>query len=163
MRPPRVVQTVVLRELQMSDDGKRVVALDLGKSRVGVAISDDLGLLAHPRAALDGRKRPALLAKLKRLVEIEGVGRFLVGLPLDMSGELGVAAHRAVRFCQLLADACGVEVELVDERLSTVQAERALRAAGTRGGALEGKIDGAAAAILLQHWLDQRRMRARGL
>ncbi|HHH11006.1 MAG TPA: Holliday junction resolvase RuvX [Sorangium sp.] len=149
----------------MSDAAKRqrVVALDLGKSRVGVAISDELGLLAHPRTALDGRNRSALLAALKRLVRVDGVGRFLVGLPLNMSGELGTAAHRAARFCQLLADATGVEVELVDERLSTVQAERALRAAGTRGGDMQGKVDGAAAAILLQHWLDQRRRHERGL
>ncbi len=142
----------------MSDDSdKRVVAIDLGKARVGVAISDDLGLLAHPRPALDGRKRGKLLASFKRMVEQDDVGRFLVGLPLNMSGQAGTAAQRAVRFCQLLADTTGVEVELVDERLSTVQAERALRAAGSRGSEIQGKVDGAAAAILLQHWLDQRR------
>ena len=142
---------------------KRVVALDLGKSRVGVAISDELGLLAHPRRALDGKKRKALLQTLAAMVTEDDVGRFLVGLPLDMSGELGTAAHRAVRFCQQLADATGVEVELIDERLSTVQAERALRDGGTRSRAMQDKVDGAAAAILLQHWLDQRRARERGM
>ena len=103
---------------------ERVAAIDLGKARVGLAVSDDLGMMAHPRPPLDGRKRRALLDALTSLAEEEGIVRFLVGLPLSMSGREGVAAQRAMRFCQQLADATGVAVELVDERLTTVQGAR---------------------------------------
>lgn len=133
----------------------RVAAIDLGKARVGLAVSDELRMLAHPRPALDGSSQKAVVSALATLAKEEGLVRFLVGLPLAMSGEEGVAARRAARFCQKLADATGVEVELVDERLTTVQADRALREAGHRDR--KARIDGAAAALILQHWLDARR------
>ena len=133
----------------------RVAAIDLGKARVGLAVSDELGLLAHPRPALDGTSLKALVEELAKTAAAEGIVRFLVGLPLAMSGDEGVAARRARRFCQKLANATGLEVELVDERLSTVQAGRALREAG--GKERQARIDGAAAAVILQHWLDARR------
>lgn len=138
----------------------RVAAIDLGKARVGLAVSDDLRLLAHPRPALEGRSLKRLVAQLARLAEEESIERFLVGLPLSMSGEAGVAAQRAMRFCQKLADRTGREVELVDERLTTVQASRALEEAGVAKGARQAHIDGAAAAIMLQRWLDERRPQA---
>jgi putative Holliday junction resolvase len=151
----------------MDDDGdsptsvppavRRVVALDLGKARVGVAMSDDLGLLAHPRPAFSGRDQPKLLASLRKLAHDEGVDLFVVGLPLSMSGRAGVVAERAVRFCEKLAKQTAVEVELVDERLTTVQAERALIEAGYRRDTRKTKIDSAAAALMLQQWLDARR------
>jgi putative Holliday junction resolvase len=132
----------------------RVAAIDLGRVRVGIAVSDELGKMAHTRPALDGRNRPALIAALARLAKDEGVTRFLVGLPLDMSGRAGIAANRAARFCQQLANAAGVDVEMVDERLSSVQAERELSALGARREAISAKVDGVAAAIILQQWLD---------
>ena len=135
----------------------RVVALDLGKARVGVAVSDELGILAHPRPALSGRDQSKLLKSLVSLVKEEGVQRFVVGFPLSMSGEVRLVAQRAARFCQKLAQQTGVEVELIDERLTTVQAERALRAAGHRREARKAKVDSAAAAVMLQQWLDARR------
>lgn len=133
----------------------RVAAIDLGKARVGLAVSDELRLLAHPRPALDGKSLNALVSALAAIAAEEGIVRFLVGLPLAMSGEEGVAARRARRFCQKLANATGVEIELVDERLSTVQASRALREAGGRRH--QERIDGAAAAVVLQQWLDRHR------
>jgi putative Holliday junction resolvase len=147
----------------------RVAAVDLGDARVGVAISDELGLLAHPRPALDGRSRKPLLQALCELAREEGVTRFLVGLPLDMSGAHGPRARKATEFAQALADASRIEVELVDERLTTVEAARQLRDSGAhvrerashrRGGksaARAGKIDTAAATVMLQAWLDGRR------
>ena len=132
----------------------RVCAVDLGKARVGVAVSDELGALAHPRPALDGGNRKALLAALTKLVETEGVERFLVGLPIEMAGGLGAAAERAHRFASALAEATGREVELVDERLTTVEASRRLSEAGTRKKKQQAAIDSASAAVLLQAWLD---------
>src|SRR4051794_20308727 len=108
----------------------RVAAIDLGKARVGVAVSDELGLLAHTRPFLDGRSRRPLLAALGTLAREDGITRFLVGLPLEMTGEHGPAARRALAFAQELADATGVEVEMIDERLSTVEASRRLTDGG---------------------------------
>lgn len=130
----------------------RIVAIDLGKARVGIAVSDDLDMLAHPRPALDGRNHKVLLTSLKQMAEDEGVGRFLVGLPLKLDGSESPASRRVLRFCQALADTTGVEVELVDERLTSVQAQRRLREGGV--SEVQSHIDGAAAAILLQQWLD---------
>jgi putative Holliday junction resolvase len=135
----------------------RVVALDLGKARVGVAISDELGLLAHPRPALDGRDRKTLLATLVEMAKDEGVTRFLVGLPLSMSGEHGIKAAQAEAFAAELARAAGVPVELLDERWTTVQAARQLRDSGVDARAGKARIDGVAAAVMLQSWLDARR------
>jgi putative Holliday junction resolvase len=134
-----------------------VAAIDLGRTRVGIAVSDELGKLAHPRKPLSGKSRAALLASLRELAEHEGVGRFVVGLPLTLGGEPGTAARRAMRFCQQLADTTGVEVELVDERLTSVQAQRELFEGGASGARARQRIDGVAAAILLQQWLDARR------
>jgi putative Holliday junction resolvase len=135
----------------------KVAAIDLGKARVGVAVTDELGLMAHARPFLDGRSRRALLRALGDLAKEEGIERFLVGLPLEMSGGEGPAARRALAFAQELADATGVEVEMIDERLSTVAAGRLLHDGGVKSREQKGKIDGAAAALLLQSWLDRKR------
>ena len=136
---------------------KKTVALDLGAARVGVAISDELGLYAHPRGRLDGKKRPELLASLAELAREENVGRFVIGLPLDMKGGEGDAARKARGIAQQIADATGCEIHLWDERLSTVQARRALAASDVHGQKAKDRIDEASAVTLLQAWLDGRR------
>ncbi len=133
-----------------------MAAIDLGKARVGVAVSDELGLCAHPRPALDGGNRRVVLEALTALVREEGVKRFLVGMPLELDGREGPAARKALAFAQALADAAGVEVEMVDERLSTVEASRRLREGGVSARRAKPRVDGAAAAVLLQSWLDRR-------
>jgi putative holliday junction resolvase len=135
----------------------RVAAIDLGKARVGVAISDDLGLFAHPRAPLSGKNPKALLGELGRMARAEAIDRFLVGFPLDQKGAEGPAAQRARAFAQKLSDATGRLVELVDERLTTVQAARRLRDGGVSAKQGKGRIDGEAAAVILQMWLDRER------
>jgi putative Holliday junction resolvase len=129
--------------------------------RVGVAIDDELGLLAHPRGTLDGRNEKSLLAALRDLAENENVERFVVGWPLLMSGGEGTAARRARALAQRIADATGRTVELWDERLTTVQAQRALAASELRGKKARERIDAAAACALLQSWLDARKSRQR--
>jgi putative Holliday junction resolvase len=140
----------------------RTCALDLGRVRVGVAIDDELGAMAHPRGTLDGTNRKALLASLKALADDENVVRFVVGLPLDMSGSEGLAARGAREMAQHVANATGREVELWDERLTTVQAQRALAASEVRGKKARQRIDEAAACAILQAWLDARAERRRG-
>ncbi len=137
----------------------RTVALDLGKARVGVAIDDELGSMAHPRGALDARDRKALLAALKTLADEEDVARFVVGLPLDMTGGEGIPAREARAMAKVIADATGRPVELWDERLTTVQAQRSLAASEVRGRKARARIDEAAACAILQSWLDARRSR----
>ena len=139
----------------------RTLALDYGAARCGLAIDDELGKLAHPRPNLDARDRKALVASLVALAKEVGAARFVLGLPLEMSGKEGRAAHRVRVFAQQLADATGLEVELWDERLSTVEASRALRAAGHDARAQKKTIDAAAATTILQSWLDARRIRRR--
>lgn len=137
----------------------RTCALDLGKARVGVAIDDELGVLAHPRGALPARDRKALLAALRALAAEEDVARFVVGLPLDMKGGEGDAAREARVMAQAIANATGRQVELWDERLTTVQAQRQLQASGVKGHKARAQIDAAAACAILQAWLDRRATR----
>jgi putative Holliday junction resolvase len=134
----------------------KVAAIDLGKARVGVAVTDELGLMAHARPFLDGKHRKPLLRALAELAREEAIERFLVGLPLEMNGGEGPAARRALAFAQELADATGVEVEMIDERLSTVAATRLLHDGGVPARRQKGRVDGAAAALLLQSWLDRQ-------
>jgi len=122
-----------------------------------VAIDDELGMMAHPRGTLDPRDRKALLAELRRLADEHGIARFIVGLPLRLSGREGPEARDARTMAQLIADATGREVELWDERLTTVQAQRSLRDSEVRGKRAKSRIDEAAACAILQSWLDRRR------
>jgi len=135
----------------------RPAAIDLGAARVGLAIADELGWLAHPRPFLDGKNRKSLLQELRRFAEREGVGRFLVGLPKNLDGSEGPSARRARQFARELAEATGRPVELVDERLSTVEAQARLHEQGLDTRRSRTRIDSAAAAILLQSYLDARR------
>jgi putative Holliday junction resolvase len=127
--------------------------------RVGVAIDDELGMMAHPRGTLDARDAKALLERLRALADEQNVVRFVVGLPLDMRGGEGAAAAQARAMAQRIADATGRAVELWDERLTTVQASRALAASEVRGKKARARVDEAAACAILQSWLDARASR----
>jgi putative Holliday junction resolvase len=141
----------------VSPHSRRTCALDLGTVRVGVAVDDDLGLLAHPRGTLDARDDRALLAALRSFADEQDVVRFVVGLPLDMRGSEGAAARKARAMAQRIADATGRPVELWDERLTTVQAKRALAASQLRGRKARDRVDEAAACAILQSWLEAGR------
>jgi putative Holliday junction resolvase len=137
----------------------RTIGLDLGGMRCGVAIDDELGHLAHPRPNLAAKDRKALVVELAAYAKEEGARRFVIGLPLEMSGEEGRAAERVRTFAQHLADASGLEVVLWDERLSTVEASGALRRAGLDAREQKTVIDAAAAVTILQSYLDARKKR----
>jgi putative Holliday junction resolvase len=144
----------------------RTCALDVGEARVGVAIDDELGVLAHPRGVLARRPEPTLFAALAALASDEHLARFVLGFPLDMKGGEGDAARKMRAFGQRLADATGLPVELWDERLSTVAARRALIAAGLHertkkksGRSVRAHVDEASAVTILQSWLDARKQR----
>jgi len=123
---------------------------------VGVAIDDELQSMAHPRGVLDGRDQKALLVSLRTLADDQKIVRFIVGLPLDMKGGEGEPARKARALAQRIADATGREVELWDERLTTVQARRSLAASEVHGKRAKALIDEASACTILQAWLDRR-------
>lgn len=136
--------------------GERVLALDFGTRRVGVAVSDPLGISAQPHSVLDGTD-PGLMAVIARLAAEVGAGRVVVGLPVSLDGSEGPAAATVRRFAGEVAEATGLPVELLDERFTTVSAERALVEAGLPGRRRRQVRDRVAAAILLQSYLDGAR------
>jgi len=136
----------------------RAAAIDLGKVRVGLAVADELGLMAHPRPYLDGRDPRRVVSQLCRLAEEEGITVFVVGLPRSLNGKEGLPAQRARRFADALKARTRAEVEMMDEWLSTREAHARLRDSGTTSREARERVDSAAAAVLLQSWLDGRRM-----
>ena len=143
----------------MTEEPGRVAALDYGMARIGVAISDELGLLAHPRPFVTARPPARALAEILRFTRQEGVRRLLVGLPRNLNGTEGIAARRVRAFVASLSEKTKIPIEFVDERLSTVEAQARLHAAGHTERSSRTRIDSASAAILLQSWLDGRSRR----
>lgn len=130
----------------------RILAVDYGRRRIGLAISDGLGLSGHPLPTLERRNRRADLARLRDIVKQNGVGVILVGLPLHLSGKSSQMATEATRFAARLQKELGVPVELRDERLTSWEAERMAADPGLRKNP---DIDSLAAAILLREYLDE--------
>ncbi len=140
-----------------------MVGIDLGERRIGVAVSDRSGTLASPWCTIE-RSGDAAADRLALADVVQEVGaeRVVVGLPLSLDGRHGPAARAAeaeVGALEELLAARGVAVEAFDERFTTVSAAQALAAAGHRGPRRRKVIDKAAAAVLLQAWLDSRRTR----
>jgi putative Holliday junction resolvase len=141
----------------------RALGIDLGSRRIGVAVSDPTGLLASPHEVVQrSGDRAADHRTLVGLAEELGVERIVVGLPLSLDGSVGPAAQGVLDEVAELAATTRVPVETYDERLTTVTAERALREQGVRGRDRRKVVDKAAAAVLLQAWLDGRPRPAAG-
>lgn len=132
----------------------RLLALDPGEARTGVAISDALGLYAHPRPAIRSRSVQDVAREVARLVEAEAVSEVVVGLPLTLGGARGYQAESVRPLLEALRSALSVPVREVDERLSSAQAAAA---APKLAGRRDGSLDSASAAIVLQSVLDARR------
>lgn len=137
----------------------RILALDYGTKRIGVAVSDEGGRLARPVRVLPARGRFPDLAPLDPLVRELAPGEIVVGLPVRSDGSPGTLAAEVTRFAERVARRFGVPVVLRDEQLTTVEAAERLRASGARPRKREALIDAAAAAVLLQAYLDGGRVR----
>jgi putative holliday junction resolvase len=138
----------------------RVLALDLGTKRIGVAVSDLSGTIATPRTVLarsGSVKRDHLV--IQKLVAEEEAELVIVGLPLNMNGTYGPAAKGAVAEAAELASVVGVPVETFDERMTTVSADRVLKEANVTARNRRKVVDKIAAAVILQAWLDQQAFR----
>ena len=131
-----------------------ILGLDLGRVRIGAAISDELQLLAHPLETIPADKRaPARIAEIAREKNIDHV---VVGIPRQMNGQIGAAATEALLFMEKLREILPCAVVTWDERLTTVAAHRALREAGKKTRATRDYVDQVAAQMILQGYLDRR-------
>ena len=136
----------------------RVLGLDLGSKRIGIAVSDRSGTIASPLQVLARSGSPAQdHRRIAALVADEEAEALVVGLPLSLSGGLGPAAKGAIAEARALATVVGVPVLTHDERLTTVSADRALIEAGIGAQARRKHVDKVAAAVMLQAWLDAGR------
>jgi len=135
----------------------RTLALDYGDRRIGIALSDELGLVARPLMTLTRSSWPADLGKLKTLIHEHEVRRIVIGMPLDMDGGRGARARLTETFIEKIRAATRLPVIAWDERLTTVQAERILISGDVSRARRRTVIDQVAAVILLQSWLDAQR------
>ncbi|MBI2886256.1 MAG: Holliday junction resolvase RuvX [Chloroflexi bacterium] len=135
----------------------RILALDVGEKRIGVAVSDPTETIAGTLTVLQRSKLAADLAAIARLVEAEAAEEVLVGLPITLEGEIGPQAQATLAFVEALRTALAAPVRTWDERFTTAQAQEILRSLGVRGKRQRRRIDATAAAVLLQGYLDSRR------
>src|SRR5690606_11801285 len=137
----------------------RWLGLDLGEKRIGLAVSDEEARIAFPAGFLVRQGRRRDLEALGALIRERGIGGAVVGLPLHMDGRRGPEAEAAERFARALAAAASIPVELLDERWTSVAAERALAETGRRVAQRRGRgeVDAIAATLLLSTWLERLR------
>jgi putative Holliday junction resolvase len=131
-----------------------ILGLDLGRARIGAAISDELQLLAHPLETIPADKHaPARIAEIAREKNIDHI---VVGIPRQMNGQIGAAATEALEFVEKLRGILPCTIVTWDERLTTIAAHRALREAGKKTRATRDYVDQVAAQMILQGYLDRR-------
>ena len=132
----------------------RILGLDIGTRRIGVALSDGSEMIASPLTMIEAHPRDKAIKAIAELVEEHGVGKLVIGLPLELSGDAGRAVRRTRRFVTKLQKSIDLPVEEWDERMSSVAAERALLEGDVSRAGRKEKIDMVAAAIILQNYLD---------
>jgi len=141
----------------MSSEPGRIMALDVGGRRIGVALSDTTRVLASPLTTLRAEPRDRVIAQIAALVARHEVAEVVVGLPLTLSGEVGPQAQTVQMFADELRRALDVPLHLFDERLTSVAAERMMIDMGVKPERRKARIDEVAASIILQDFLETRR------
>ena len=137
---------------------KRALGIDHGEARIGLAISDELGMLAHPLETVHAQEVADPVQHIAGIVARDQIGIVILGLPRNMNGTYGPAAEHVRAFAELLRAAIPCEVKLWDERLTSVAAQRALHEAGRTVKNSRDVIDQVAAQMILQGWLDSQAM-----
>lgn len=135
---------------------RKILAVDWGRVRLGLAVSDDLGIAAHGLASLSRTGEVQDVEAIRTYTRELGVEAIVVGLPRNMDGSLGPSAQAAQAFARILNERLGVPVHLWDERLTTLAAERTLVGAGMRRRARRAVVDQVAATMILQGFLDRQ-------
>ena len=139
-----------------------VLALDYGTRRIGIAVSDEAAQFAFPVGFLACRGRERDLAALRELIAERSIRRVVVGLPIHMDGRRGETALAAEKFANAIAEMTGLPVEMLDERWTTREAERALRESRRGRKKRRGAVDSAAATLLLRTYLERARNAPQG-
>ena len=140
----------------------KILGLDMGSKRIGLAVSDEDETFAFPRGKLDRKGRDQDVAALVELCDEESIEGVVSGVPLHMSGRQSKGAEAARNFAAALQERLSFPVETLDERLTTVEAERTLQASGRRAKDQREVIDSVAASIILSTYLELRRNRHLG-
>jgi len=133
----------------------RALGIDLGEARIGLAISDELGMLAHPLETVRVRETPDVISHIAGIVTRDDVNVIVVGLPRNMDGSYGPAAEKARAFAEKLRAKTNAEITFWDERLTSVAAQRALHEAGRNTKKSRPVLDQVAAQLILQGYLDR--------
>ena len=134
----------------------RILAIDHGTKRIGIAVSDETATLAQPLEFILAEPFTDFLKRLKELIREKQVEQILIGMPRNMDGSYGPAALKVQEFVAVLKDTIGIPIKTWDERLTSSQANRMLIQANVRRDQRKQRVDAAAAAILLQSYLDSR-------
>ncbi len=135
---------------------QRVLGVDFGQARIGVAISDELGMLAHPLETIPAGRLEQAARRIAQIAQEKDVEHVVLGLPRHMSGATGVAAEHVTTFADKLRPLLKCDIILWDERLTTTAANRALRDAGQKTKHTRGIVDQVAAQMILQGYLDSK-------
>ena len=138
----------------------RIMAIDYGDARTGVALSDPTGFLAGQTFLIKSRKQEVVLEELAALVQRQAAQELVMGYPRNMDGTLGPRAEKYAAFARRLEEATGLPVALWDERRTTVDAHRILGEQGVRAKNRKDKIDSVAATLILEGYLDWKRLQA---
>jgi putative Holliday junction resolvase len=137
------------------DEG-RIMGLDVGDVRTGVALSDPMRIIAQAHSVIDASSPPEAADAIRAIVEEQGVVQVVVGLPLNQRGERGPQADKVLAFVDMLREKLSIEVCTIDERFTTAGAERSLIAAGVKRKGRKKVIDKLAAQQILQTYMDRR-------
>jgi len=140
----------------MSGDG-RVLGIDFGRKRIGLALSDSLRMVATPLETVDGESQKKATRRIRELLDEHTASEIVVGLPLHMNGDVGELAEAATAFGEKLGKQVpGLVVHMWDERMTSMEAERALQLGDAKSGRKKQMRDQLAAQLILQSWLDSR-------
>ena len=134
----------------------RILGIDYGDRRLGLALSDPLGIIAKPYTVIDKKKCSDCFSKIQEIIDVKDVNKIVVGLPLTLKGQYSKQTNIVFEFIDQLKAKINISVISIDERLSSVSAIRSLNEQSVKTGINKEKIDETAAAIILQEFLDSK-------
>lgn len=137
---------------------KRILGIDLGEARIGLALSDELGMLAHPLETISVKDHPDPVGRIAEITGRDRIETIVLGMPRNMNGTYGPASEKAKLFAEQLKEKTHCVVKLWDERLTTVAAQKSLHASGRNVKQGRAVIDQVAAQLILQGYLDSQAM-----
>ena len=134
----------------------RVLGIDYGERRIGLALSDPLGIIAKPLKVIDRKTTPDYKSVIIEIIEEKKVIEIVIGLPITMRGGYSNQTKAVQKFIDEISEICNIPVTEIDERLSSIAAKKALHEQGVKTGHEKGRVDETAAAIILQEFLDSQ-------